>query len=374
MSEKSKQLSKKKNSSVRKSIKAHILAVALVMVVTTPIMAENSLSLFSHTRPTAVTVKADTLKAPTSIKVANDRVGETDVTWIASASAYATGYKVSRSLVAAGPWTTLGSVTGRATVKYIDKTSAGKSYFYKVETIYKNWITPGISIVAPPAVGRTFFDSFDGTAGNLDGKTTADGKSSWLVWSGTMTTADVNPRGLPDVPNGMGAYGTLGSPTTAPSPGNGDVAVVRSPVNDAWVYAEDFDGYERVILRAKDPSNYIYAGGATGKNANGDTTLIPFSFEIAEIKNGFKTVLATNVSADGTIPTAKEAKDKNFRVEIKGSSIKAYIDATRGNTTSGTLLLSATSTFQQTDPLATYFGIGFTRGGMGINDFTFQAY
>lgn len=301
---------------------------------------------FISTNTANIAVSADNMAPPTSIKVQNLRVGETDISWTASNSSYVTGYKVYRSATQYGPWVLLGSTTSRTTVKYVDKTSGAQSYYYKVDSVYNNWATPEFSFVAPPAVGRYFFDGFEGEAGNLDGRQTEDGSSRWLVWSGQMSTEGSNTIG------GKAAYGT---PGTGPSPGNGDVAVVRTPVNDAWVFATDFDGFERFVLRGKDPDNYIYVGGG-GKVS---------TFEITEVRDGVKTVLASKVT---------DGPDKDFRVEIQGDTIKAFVNANSADPTSGTLHLSATSTFQQDDPAATYFGIGFTRGGYGINDFTFQAF
>lgn len=328
---------------------ASLATVSVLLLSSSVVPSESG---FTDSSTANVSVSADKLAPPTSIKVTNARVGETDVSWTASASTYVTGYKIYRSSVIAGPWVLLGSTTGRTSVNYVDKTSGAKSYFYKIEAIYNNWVTPAISFVAPPAVGRSFYDGFEGTPGNLDNRRTEDGSSNWLVWSGEMSTADSNPRDLPGVPHDFAAYGT---PDANPSPGNGDVAVVRTPVNDAWVFATDFDGLERFILRGKDPNNYIHVGGAGGVG----------TFEIVEVRNGIETILATKHTVDS---------NKNFRVEIRGNTINAYVDAVKGDPTSGTLHLSVNSSFQQTDPSATYFGIGFTRGGYGINDFTFQAF
>lgn len=333
-------------------IASTVTSLVIVSVLLLSSSVAPSESVFTSSSTAKVSVAADKLAPPTSIKVTNARVGETDLSWTASSSSYVTGYKVYRAPTVAGPWALLGSTTGRNAVTYVDKSSGAKSYFYKIDAVYNNWATPEFSVEAPPAVGRTFYDGFEGTPGNLDGRITEDKKSKWLVWSGQMYTADSNPRDLPGIPHDFAAYGTLNA---NPSPGNGDVAVVRTPVNDAWVFATDFDGLERFILRGKDPDNYIHVGGVGGVA----------TFEIAEIRNGVKTVLASK-------PTP--GSDKDFRVEIQGNTIKAYIDAVKGDPKSGTLHLSVTSTFQQTDPAATYFGIGFSRGGYGINDFTFQAF
>lgn len=315
-------------------------------------------SKFTSSATAKITTKADTLAAPANIKISNTRVGETDISWDPSSSDYATGYNVYRASVVAGPWTKIGSTDNRTKVTFVDKTSGAKSYFYKIETTYNNWFSSATSFVAPPAVGRSFFDDFNGSFGDLNGKVTEDGSSTWQVWSGEMSTTQANANVI-DAPYEVAAYGT---PGYGPSPNNGDVAVVRTPVNDGWVFASDLDGYERVILRGKDPNNYIYAGGA--EVINDKNALVTGYFEIAEIRNGIKHVLMTTNPGD----------NKNFRVEVQGDKIRAYIDAVKTDPNSGTLHMEVVSTFQQTDPLATYFGIGFNRGGFGINDFTFEAF
>lgn len=350
--------SKRSSSPTRRIIATLTIAACVVVSVLFANSIPETESKFSSESTARVTVQADNLSAPSKIKIANVRVGETDISWTASSSSYATGYNIYRASVVAGPWTKIGSTDNRTKVTFVDKTSGAKSYFYKIETTYNNWFSSAISFVAPPAVGRSFFDDFNGTFGDLNGKVTEDGSSTWQVWSGEMSTTQANPN-VVGAAYEVAAYGT---PGYGPSPNNGDVAVVRTPVNDGWVYATDFDGYERVILRGKDPNNYIYAGGAEVKSATG--TLVAGHFEIAEVRNGVKTILSSSNPGD----------NKDYRVEIKGDTIKAFIGAVKGDPSSGTLHLTATTTFQQTDPAATYFGIGFNRGGFGINDFTFQAF
>lgn len=327
-----------------------LLRSALILSMTSflalSIVVPSEAAFTSNSRAT-ITAKSDTIKAPGSLTLKSLAGGQTQLTWTASTSTITTGYKILRSTNMYGPWTEIGSVQGRTTTTFTDTSSGTTQWIYRVEAVWNKWVSTSTGFEAPPAVGKSFFDSFN-SLGSLDGKVTGDGSSVWQVWSGQVPI------------NGGGAAGTPGS---GPSPNNGDVAVVRTPSNDGWVFASDFDGYERVILRGKDPSNYIYAGGAEIPNAT-NTGLLPEYFEIVEVRNGVKHVLGST----------KPGTNKDFRVEIRGNTIKAYIDAVNGDPTSGTLHLSATSTFQQTDPLATYFGIGFNRGGFAINDFTFEAY
>lgn len=332
------------DKSSSKLIKSALL-LSMTSVLAVPFVVSSE-SAFTSKSTATISTKSDTLNPPSSLTLKSLAGGQTQLTWVASPNTMTTGYKILRSDSIYGPWQEIGNVQGRTTSTFTDISSGTTQWIYRVEAVWNRWQSTSPGFEAPPAVGKSFFDGFN-SPGSLNGKATEDGKSVWQVWNGDVSAL------------GGGAAGTPGS---GPSPGNGDVAVVRTPSNDGWVYVTDFDGYERVILRGKDPDNYIYAGGADVRNAAGN--LLSEYFEIVEVRNGVKNVLASS----------KPGLDKDFRVEIKGNTISAYIDAVKDNPTSGTLHLKATSTFQQTDPLATYFGIGFNRGGFAINDFTFEAY
>jgi hypothetical protein len=269
------------------------------------------------------------------------------LTWAQSPSTYTTGYKILRSLNVYGPWSTVASVSGRGTVTYTDTTAGVTQWIYRVESIWQNWMSVSAGFEAPPAVGRDFFDTF-ATPGNvlmsLDKQPTADGSSVWQVWSGYVETG-----------------GSSGWATSRGVNPEHSMAVVRTPASDAKMFAEDFDGAERFIIRGKDPLNFIYVGGTEAARLGG-----PWlgEFEIGEVRNGVITQLVNkNMLSD----------NKDMRVEVLGSSIKVYIDAVRGVDGSGTLHASVTSSYLQTDPDATYFGLGYTRAGFGISDFTFNA-
>lgn len=321
------------------------LMLTMTALIAAPIFTSSE-AAFTSTSKASITAKSDTLKAPTSITLNSLTGGQTRLSWVQSASNYTTGYKILRSKNTYGPWVEIGSVQGRSVTTFTDTSSGATQWLYRVEAVWDKWVSTSPGFEAPPAVGKSFFDSFN-SPGSLNGKATEDGKSVWQVWNGDVSAL------------GGGAAGTPGS---GPSPGNGDVAVVRTPSNDGWVYVTDFDGYERVILRGKDPDNYIYAGGADVRNATG--SLLSEYFEIVEVRNGVKNVLSSS----------KPGTNKDFRIEIRGNTISAFIDAVKNDPTSGTLHLRSTSTFLQNDPLATYFGIGFNRGGFAINEFTFEAY
>lgn len=319
------------------------LGLTTAVFVLTANLVSSTESVLSDKGTVTSTSKADVIIPPTTLKLSNVTVGQTNLSWTASASTYATGYAIYRSTAAYGPWTLIGNVSGRTTTSYVDQTSGATSYFYRVEAKFANWLSKSTSAQAPPAVGLSFYDSFEGPSEDLDGRITQDKTSTWQLWSGYAR-----------IGGSTGTKSAYGTNTPDITPENGDVVVVRTPVHDGWMYGADFDGFERIIIRGKDSRNFLYVGG---NNTSG-------SLDIGEVRNDVLTVLKS----------ATPGTNQNIRVQVQGSTIKVYTGATRGSSTDGTLILSHSTTFLQADTSATYFGIGFTRGGYGIDDFTFEAY
>lgn len=312
---------------------AFALSLCLVSSSATP--TESALKDLSTV---GVTSKATKILPPSNLSVASVVGGGNDLTWTPTTSSYATGYKILRSANTYGPWTTVGTVSGRTANSYTDTTAGITQWVYRTESVWQKWMSVSAGFEAPPVIGRDFFDSFSTAAPSLDGRTTEDGSSVWQVWSGLL-----EPRGGNLMDN---------SPAGTPS-----IAVVRTPTQDASMFMSDIDGAERFILRGKDPENYIYAGGVGGNVYAG-------TFDIVEVKDGVKSILKSGNTVD---------VDLNMRLEIQGTTIRVYINAVRNQPGSGTLWMTATSTFLNGDPDATYFGLGIARAGMGINDFTFNA-
>lgn len=277
-----------------------------------------------------------------SLKVESLRVGETDLSWIASTTVYTTGYKILRSDNMYGPWDEIGSVKGRNANKFVDTSSGATPWFYRVESVYETWMSVSPGFEAPEPVGRVFFDSFS-QLGDLNGKATEDGKSVWQVWNGNVKVE--NKNGWP-----VAAFGS--NYESGPA-----IAVVRTPAQNALIFIEDLDGSEGVILRGKNPENYIYVGGAkTGTAADG-------SFEIVEVRNGVRNILKSGNTG---------AINRDMRIEINDSVINVFIDAIEGSPASGTLFMTQTTSFLVDDPTATYFGIGLNSTN-GIMGFYFEA-
>lgn len=317
--------------------------VALLSLIVMTCVSSSTLyitsSAFTNSANAKVSVAADKLASPTNLVVKSERVGETDLSWNPSTTSYITGVKVLRSDSVYGPWTTLATLPKTATT-YTDKSGGSKQWIYRVEAVYNNWLSESPGFESPPPVGSSFFDSFTGAAGSLDGRKTEDGRSIWQVWKGEM--------------NVTGA-GWLDNSKTA----GASLAVVRTPAQNGTMFMNDVDGAEQFILRGKDPQNYIVVGGA----APASGTWKGF-FEIAEVRDGVKTVLMTGNTVDD---------NQDMRVEINGSTIRVWLQANKSNKNQGVLFATANTDFLQDDPTATYFGFGFSRSDFSIADFTFDA-
>lgn len=314
-----------------KAISPSLIATLAAGSIALSLTVTISLSNFESTANAHVSVSSDTLESPTNLVIQNSRVGETDVSWSPSADTYATGYRIFRSENKYGPWTEIGLVQGQGSNKFVDNTSGSKSFNYRVESVYQNWVSTGDAYEAPPAAGLNFRDSFL-TEGNIDGRPTEDGLSTWQVWNGS-----VKVEYSYDYP-GWG-YGAKGS-------GYGEapaIAVVRTPVKDAIVWMADIDGSEGAILRGKDPKNYIYVGGAM--NSGKESALL----EVVAVRDGKREILAS---------TSVGWMDRDMRYVIQGTKLQVYMNATKPTDT-GQLILETTVDYLANDPNATYFGMGF---------------
>lgn len=334
------------NKKHRKPNIAKYTSLAAMVVIVIGSSSVQTASSFNQMSKSNITAKADSIKAPTNLKVKSLLGGQTELSWVPAATSYTTGYKILRSDNIYGPWSEVANIKGKTISSYTDTTSFGGQWIYRVESVWSNWVSTSPGFESPPAIGRDFFDAFNESTviESLDGKLTADGSSVWQVWSGVIDSGK-------------------GWATGRSAIGVGDVAVVRTPTQDAKVFIADMDGVERFIVRGKDPKNYIYAGSAES-SINGSTNWSG-SFEIGIMKNGVATVLASK-------PIGSE--NQNFRLEVKGTEIKAIINANRDDPSRGSEYLTASTSFLLNDATATYFGFGFTRSPWGITDYTFNAF
>jgi hypothetical protein len=86
-----------------------------------------------------------TLAAPTGAAAANgtcrsNKSIQVDVSWTATSSTFADGYEILRATTSGGPYTSLGTVSGRTTVTYGDTTAAfSTTYYYVVKATKGLW-------------------------------------------------------------------------------------------------------------------------------------------------------------------------------------------------------------------------------------------
>ncbi len=89
----------------------------------------------------AATTSACTKHDATTIQIA--------VSWTATSSTFATGYTIKRGTAAGGPFTSVGSVSGRTTVTWTDTTGAlalSTNYYYVVDATFANWTSPDSNV------------------------------------------------------------------------------------------------------------------------------------------------------------------------------------------------------------------------------------
>lgn len=111
------------------------------------VLGATSVALAAYTSsPTATgTYSTGTVSPPTSLAAAAGpcTVGVSasiPLTWTASASAWADGYEVQRSLVSGGPYTSVATVSGAGTTTYTDgPLTFSTTYYYVVRTTKAAW-------------------------------------------------------------------------------------------------------------------------------------------------------------------------------------------------------------------------------------------
>lgn len=99
----------------------------------------------SSPSPPSMTVSSATLAAPTGLIASNGTCviliqANVNLAWSATSSTFSDGYEIFRSLIGGGPFTSVGTVTGRTTTIYTDPTVAfSKTYYYVVQAKKNNW-------------------------------------------------------------------------------------------------------------------------------------------------------------------------------------------------------------------------------------------
>jgi hypothetical protein len=215
-----------------------------------------SLAAFTAiTGNTGSSLETDALAAAADLSAS----GNPDVTlsWTASTSDWASGYRIYRGTSAGGPYGQIGEVAGVATTSYNDTPGAG-TFYYVVRAFLgrTTWTSP-----ATREVGAT-------TSGYRDAVLHTSGLVSyWRLGESTGPTAnDSNGANTGSYQDGvtLGTAGALNEPDTAASfdgvGGHVDVpdAASLQPAQisvEAWVKGEaKLQNYDSVLMKAKDDS------------------------------------------------------------------------------------------------------------------------
>lgn len=130
------------------------MVIALVLGLVLGVTASPSWATFSGSDTATATYSTGTLAAPaapataagTCSVLASDRVV---VSWTATSTASADGYEIARSTSAAGPFSVIGTVSGRTTTSYDDGPFAfDTTYHYVVRATENAWRSADTAVVS----------------------------------------------------------------------------------------------------------------------------------------------------------------------------------------------------------------------------------
>jgi hypothetical protein len=129
-------------------LSVYVAAIAAV-IVTLPFIGRVSTAAWSgSTSNLSNSYSAASLSPPSSLaatgKCSLILVGPiVTLTWNVTPSIFATGYQIVRSATSGGPYTQVGTVSGRGTVAFTDgSVSSGRTYYYVVRATYLSWLSP----------------------------------------------------------------------------------------------------------------------------------------------------------------------------------------------------------------------------------------
>lgn len=139
-----------------------VATTVLAMLVMALIFAEPALGMFtSAPAPPAMQVATATLAAPASATAINGACvpavsRAVTVSWEITSSEFADGYLVVRATAAGGPYTTIATITLRATITHSDTTvEPSTTYYYRIQATKLAWQSgdsPTASVTTPSLV------------------------------------------------------------------------------------------------------------------------------------------------------------------------------------------------------------------------------
>ena len=119
-----------------------VAALAVVLCLSGATVAS---AAFTDRDTASQTFRTATLEPPTSVAAAHGTctIGVSDaivLMWIASVTTTVNGYEILRATASGGPYTAIGTVTGRTVETYIDTPLAfATSYHYVIRSIKGSW-------------------------------------------------------------------------------------------------------------------------------------------------------------------------------------------------------------------------------------------
>jgi hypothetical protein len=213
-------------------------------------------ALFGESSQTIGTFATGTMQPPTNLTV--KRTPDTRdyvLTWTASTTTYTSGYTIERAAATAGPYSAIGTVTGRTTTTFTDSTaSLNDTSYYRVHATYQNWVSGagGSSPYTPPA-GLNISDNFNRIGAALG--TTSSGNAQWVPIRGS-------------------AWSTNGSvPQTSTAPSSSPAAVVNTEARNGTVSVNTAagGGDDALVFRAttttNDPSSVSFLRARTQRSS-----------------------------------------------------------------------------------------------------------
>ena len=111
-------------------------------------IAGTAVASFASSASAPHSVSTATLAAPTGLATVHGTCdvlsqARVTVTWVATASGFADGYEIFRGTAAGGPYSSIATVSGHATVAYTDATVAfATDYWYVVKATRNAWRSP----------------------------------------------------------------------------------------------------------------------------------------------------------------------------------------------------------------------------------------
>jgi len=159
---------------VRTPLVARVRRLAVVAIVA-GVLAGVGLGSFAAWTSTSASpdnrVSAADLVAPTGVTGSVQADGTTvRVSWTATASTAATGYKVYRASSAAGPYTWLADVSGRTTTSYDDTSVPDGTWYYVVRSTLSTWSSPNSTDSGPVTVAALDHFEIDAIAEQNSGR------------------------------------------------------------------------------------------------------------------------------------------------------------------------------------------------------------